>query len=178
MSFGHKQLQTLQYLDRLLCAKCLDKQKASDALYEAFHSLYFPSDLTPLAVDVFVNPLIAFMALLWLSKNGGYLPIFQMPPHLTILQSSMRLRGFHHLKGKLDSILKNATSGRAVKTVKSATLARTVKTVKTKKRIWDSDSEDTDEDTDMENIRLNKNSSRHHLALLEVGDGPKWFKYV
>ena len=97
----------------LVLEECLNRTKsqyskadAIDAMYMALYVLYFPEDNTALAENVFVLPLIAFLALLCLDPDAGYRPIWHIPPILSRGQCAMRIRGARYLRASLDEHMK------------------------------------------------------------------------
>ncbi|KDR65495.1 hypothetical protein GALMADRAFT_217526 [Galerina marginata CBS 339.88] len=64
---------------------------------QALHYLYFPSDPSRSALDVTIEPVGAFLAILCLTSEGAPRPVADVPHYCARLQFSIRGRGFHHL---------------------------------------------------------------------------------
>jgi len=63
-------------------------------LFDLFDTLYFPE--TPMnATNVFVSPIMVFIALECLNGDGTYRSIFHIPPVIAKVQYSIRLRACH-----------------------------------------------------------------------------------
>jgi hypothetical protein len=63
----------------------------------ALHTLYFPSNSVRLALNTYAEPLNAFFALLFLTKDHMAMPLKYATHYCARLQFLIRLRGFHHM---------------------------------------------------------------------------------
>lgn len=112
--FNDAQLQALGDLRRCLYTKkgSYSKDQTILAMYSAYDALYFPEDSTELAEDPFASPLMVFLAFQWLHPQGGYEIPWSIPPKLSKVQFSIRLRGARYLKGTLERYMENKRNGK------------------------------------------------------------------
>jgi hypothetical protein len=64
---------------------------------QTFHAFYFPTNPGRSALNVFAEPLNAFLALLCLHENSTPRTLNDSSHYCARLQFAIRLRGFHHL---------------------------------------------------------------------------------
>ncbi|KAF7978076.1 hypothetical protein HWV62_1727 [Athelia sp. TMB] len=114
ITFNDHQLDALGTLHTCLHQKKSSYRKSETiaAMTAVFDVLYFPEDNTDLAEDPFASPLMVFLAFLWLRPQGGYEIAWSIPPKLSKVQFSMRLRAARHLKRTLERYMEDKRNGK------------------------------------------------------------------
>jgi hypothetical protein len=91
MTFDKNQRSRLILLNKLLnkTGTAYNKAAATQAMYNAFDSLYFADDWTSIADSIFNSPVAVFLALKCLHPDSGYISIWDFPPMMTKAQFSI-----------------------------------------------------------------------------------------
>jgi hypothetical protein len=97
------QSASLERLWTCLNATRFHCKDAEEALFDTFYALYFPRDNLLQATEKFRSPVWVFMAICCLSNDskGGYQDPALIPPVISQVQYSMRLRAFHKIRSSL-----------------------------------------------------------------------------
>lgn len=97
--FDSNQQTALQALSQELHARQFIAEKAIATLYLFLDALYFPLNTTLAFSNVFHSPVVSFLACRFLTTDGAYISIHNIPPVISKLQYAMRLRGLYKLSG-------------------------------------------------------------------------------
>lgn len=106
--FNENQIGALEALTKALHAG--HPGEVAKEVVQTFHAFYFPVNSNRSALDVFAEPLNAYLALLCLHENGTPRTLSDSSHYCARLQFSIRLRGFHHLFLHATSWLKQGPS--------------------------------------------------------------------
>jgi hypothetical protein len=97
--FDSNQQTALRALSQELHARQFIAEKAITTLYIFLDALYFPLNTTLAFRNIFHSPVVSFLACRFLTTNGAYISIHNIPPIISKLQYAMRLRGLYKLSG-------------------------------------------------------------------------------
>ncbi|KAL0952268.1 hypothetical protein HGRIS_006558 [Hohenbuehelia grisea] len=99
------------HIDRSTPLSMQERHNALPKMYKLLYQIYFPPPTTKFLRQSFASPLIAFLATMWLKKDGSYLEIQELTPYLAKVQFMMRLAGFHKIYESFQAVEEEEIAG-------------------------------------------------------------------